>query len=446
MDPKTLELPIIQKLLKKEEVTWINPKMVNPPEAFENFKLTLQDVLDAEKRLHRFAPLIKKIFPETENTNGIIESPLQEIPNMKNLLNDFWKSNLTGNLYIKMDSNLPIAGSVKARGGIYEVLKHAEDLAFSHGLLQPNDDYTKLSDPSIRQFFSTYSIHVGSTGNLGLSIGIISASLGFQVYVHMSRDAKQWKKDLLRSKGVHVIEYSGDYNEAVLNGRIQSSKDPKSYFIDDENSNDLFLGYSVSCLRLKEQLKSQGLEINKENQLFVYIPCGVGGAPGGISFGLKQEYCEDVHIFLVEPIEACCMLLGITSELYENISVNDIGLSCKTEADGLACAKPSKLVSKLMEKLMSGEFTVDDQKLFVFLKQLFDSENIFIEPSSCAAFIGPTLIQKDENCLQYLERKGISDKMDKATHIVWATGGDLVPSEIREMYYKRGQDLYEKIK
>lgn len=102
----------------------------------------MADIDDAEARLARFAPFIKKVFPETEPQNGLIESPLTEIPHMQKQLEEEYSTSIPGRLFLKQDSHLAISGSVKARGGIYEVLKHAEDLALEHGKIKLTDDYS----------------------------------------------------------------------------------------------------------------------------------------------------------------------------------------------------------------------------------------------------------------------------------------------------------------
>ncbi|MFZ3197879.1 MAG: D-serine ammonia-lyase, partial [Bacillus mycoides] len=267
------QYPLVNNLIATEEVFWINPNMEKYETAIKNSPLNEEHVKDAEERLKRFAPYIAKVFPETKETGGIIESPLVKISSMKQSLEKSYGQPILGELLLKCDSGLPISGSIKARGGIYEVLKHAEQLALQHGMLTGKDDYSILDSDRFRDFFAKYSIAVGSTGNLGLSIGIMSAKLGFNVTVHMSADAKEWKKDLLRSKGVNVIEYEADYSKAVEEGRLQADADPSCYFVDDENSHDLFLGYAVAASRLQKQLEELEIVVDEEHPLFVYLPC-----------------------------------------------------------------------------------------------------------------------------------------------------------------------------
>ena len=429
--------PVLPRVAAAEEVLWVNPKLQPAKEGLTKTELGMADIADAAARLDRFAPFIQACFPETAPRKGLIESPLTAIPNMKALLEERFGAVIPGKLLLKQDSHLAIAGSVKARGGIYEVLKHTEELAMEAGLLKETDDYAKLASPEMREFFSKYTVQVGSTGNLGLSIGIASAAVGYKVIVHMSVDAKQWKKDLLRSHGVQVIEYEADYGEAVKQGRAQSDADPMSYFVDDENSKNLFLGYAVAALRLQDQLREQGITVDAEHPLFVTIPCGVGGAPGGVTFGLKQVFGDNVHVLFSEPTQCPSMLVGMATGLHSKVCVQDVGLTGMTEADGLACARPSGFVGGVMEPLLSGEVTIEDRKLYMFMRALLESENIFLEPSACASFQGPVEWLKHNEGKAYCENHGLTaEKLANSAHISWATGGALVPADIRAAYEK----------
>ncbi|MBK5504777.1 D-serine ammonia-lyase [Bacillus sp. TH12] len=433
------QYPLVNNLIATEEVFWINPNMEKYETAIKNSPLNEEHVKDAEERLKRFASYIAKVFPETKETGGIIESPLVKIPSMKQSLEKSYGQPILGGLLLKCDSGLPISGSIKARGGIYEVLKHAEQLALQHGMLTGKDDYSILDSDRFRGFFAKYSIAVGSTGNLGLSIGIMSAKLGFNVTVHMSADAKEWKKDLLRSKGVNVIEYEADYSKAVEEGRLQADADPSCYFVDDENSHDLFLGYAVAASRLQKQLEELEIVVDEEHPLFVYLPCGVGGGPGGVAFGLKLLYKDNVHCFFAEPTHSPCMLLGLMTGLHDKIAVQDIGIDNVTDADGLAVGRPSGFVGKTMEPFLSGNYTVSDEELYRLLKELADTENIYLEPSALAGMIGPLNVCKAEN--EYLQKQQLTEKVKKGTHIVWGTGGSMVPEDVMNGYYKKGLEL-----
>ena len=433
--------PLLQDVMETNPVSWLNPGLRPTEESLKGLPIKMEDILEASKRLERFAPYLAQVFPALKETEGIIESPIRPIVKMQQRLDQQMGSILKGSLVLKLDSHLPVSGSIKARGGIYEVLVHGESLALKEELLVPEDDYRVLDTPEVRGFFGQHRIEVGSTGNLGLSIGIMGAAMGFQVTVHMSQDARQWKKDLLRQKGVEVKEYATDYSLAVAAGRKASENNPVSYFVDDENSQSLFLGYAVAALRLQRQLKAAGIEVNREHPLFVYLPCGVGGGPGGVAFGLKQVFGDNVHCFFAEPTHSPAVLLGLMTGEMDRVCAQDFGVDNLTAADGLAVGRPSALVCRMMQPLLAGVFTVEDDQLFKLLALLDETENLQLEPSALAGMPGPYRLMKEAYLVHWLETQGLSQYMNNATHLVWATGGSMVPEKEMAAYIQRGKEL-----
>ncbi|QEO43011.1 D-serine ammonia-lyase [Vibrio cholerae] len=430
----TEQYPLVKELIELKEVSWFNPSITRLEEGLSYVGLGSEDIQDASQRLKRFSPYLAKAFPETAKTNGIIESEVVPISEMQSVLEREYDTPIQGRLLLKKDSHLPISGSIKARGGIYEVLTHAEKLAIEAGLLTESDDYSKLLNEEFRDFFKRFSIAVGSTGNLGMSIGIMSAKLGFSVSVHMSADARAWKKNRLRALGVNVIEYAQDYGVAVAQGRKEAENDPTCFFIDDENSQTLFLGYSVAGERLKKQFDKKGIVVDAQHPLFVYLPCGVGGGPGGVAFGLKMAFGDNVHCIFAEPTHSPCMMLGVHTGLHDAISVQDIGIDNITAADGLAVGRASGFVGRAMERLLDGYLTISDERMYRLLGQLNEAENIQLEPSALAGMIGPIVVTKS---VEYRARMQFDDTvMGNATHLVWATGGGMVPAEEMDFYLK----------
>jgi len=249
----------------------------------------------------------------------------------------------------------------------------------------------------------------------------------------MSADARQWKKDMLRSKGVNVVEYESDYSIAVANGRKQAEGDPYCHFIDDENSKTLFMGYAVAAFRLKKQLADAGVSVDGRHPLYVYLPCGVGGGPGGVAFGLKQVLGDSVKCFFAEPTHAACMILGMATGKHNAISVKDLGIDGITAADGLAVGCASGFVGKLMEPFLSGCYTLSDERMYRMLARLADTENLYLEPSALAGMHGPVVVMTHPAFATL--------RTSNATHLVWGTGGSMVPKDEMERYYQTGKNL-----
>lgn len=435
--------PVVAALARAEETAWFSAQPTPAAGGIEASGIDPAIVADAAARFRRFAPWFAERFADTRATHGILESPLVGIPSLQAELGQRFGAELPGKLWLKRDDSLPVSGSIKARGGIHEVLQVAERIATEAGHMGPGDDARVLMTPAVQEVLARHGIAVGSTGNLGLSIGIVASELGFKTTVHMSMDARAWKKDLLRSRGVQVVEHAGNFSDAVEAGRRTAEEDPSVWFVDDEASLSLFAGYSAAASRLAGQLAALEVTVDEDHPLIVHLPCGVGGGPGGVTFGLKLAFGDAVHCVFAEPTHAPCMSLGVRTGLHDAISVHDIGLDGLTAADGLAVGRPSRLVGEHLQQLIDGYVTVTDDRMKAFQGLLHDTEGIDVEPSAAAGFAGPWRILGEEN---YRSAFGLdAARMANATHIIWATGGSMVPAAEMAGYVAEGQQLINEV-
>ena len=433
---------ILAALQRGEPAWWNGPRTLDDA-GNATSGITPHGIQNARDRFRHFAPLLAELFPEAADVGGVIESPLLPVPALQAALG---LPPASGALFVKADHLLPIAGSIKARGGIHEVLEFAEGIAQQGGLLR-EDDYQRLAGPTARALFADYQVAVGSTGNLGLSIGTMASALGFRATVHMSSDAKEWKKARLRQQGVEVVEHAGDYAKAVAAGRDAAAKDPSCHFVDDEHSHSLFFGYAASAYHLATQLRAADRRVDATHPLFVYLPCGVGGAPGGIAYGLQQVFGDAVHCFFAEPTHAPCFMLAMLGRdrtlpgLPVHPSVYEIGLDNQTEADGLAVPRASALVADTVYPFIGGTYTVADDTLFHLLAMAKNSENLRIEPSAAAGFDGPNRLLNSPGSHAYLETHRLEHCLADATHLVWTTGGRFVPDDEYDRFLRRGLEV-----
>lgn len=401
---------IIERLKKREPQAFANPHY--QPET----KVKLPDGFDwvnATLFWQRCLPIVETLFGCRR-----FASPLLQISRYQEraFQNSGVQASCQPPLYLKADHLLPITGSIKSRGGLYELLSHAVDIAQRNGVMIDKDLNGLLSDDA-KGCFAKQKVLVGSTGNLGLSIGMIGCALGFNVEVHMSHDAKKWKKEKLRSIGATVVEHQGDYSLAVAQARDIAASDKSAYFVDDESSVLLMLGYAQAAKELAVQLLEEEIKPSVDNPLIVLIPCGVGGAPVGISLGMKALWGNAVYPVFIEPVDAPCFSLALLND--GAVPIQSIGLSGVTAADGLAVGCASPLALTVGKHQVAGCITVLDRALYHHLALLYETENLRIEPSAAAGLAA----------LERILQEGFIPNSQTATIVVWSTGGGLLPDE-----------------
>jgi D-serine dehydratase len=93
-----------------------------------------------------------------------------------------------------------------------------------------------------------------------------------------------------------------------------------------------------------------------------------------------------------------------------------------------------------MQRLIDGYYTVDDDELYRLLALLESTETIRLEPSAVAGVPGMIRVVTEQQ--GYRERLQLSEhRLANATHLIWGTGGSMVPREEMDAYLEKGRAL-----
>ena len=300
---------------------WINDNKLDVEPDFEMDGKKFVHMKAAQSRLLRFMPYFEKAFPQTASRKGIIESELAEINDLElkkevKLNND---TNGCGKIFLKDDSTLQITGNVKDRGCTHEIIKIAEELALKNKMIAPTDNHEIFNSNEFKEFFGHYVLLDNDYAAGNETREAIAKSMGFKL-----SDCDE-KNKLIRTQ----IPYD---NEAI------------------------FFACAAAAFRLKVQLRKSGIEVDENNQLFVYLPIKSGLSAAGITFGLKQLFGNNVHCFyyrIINKVEA------------DNNSINGFDGS-----KGLEGIKEEYL------KLSSGIIEVEDKEknVKVIINSIYDSD------------------------------------------------------------------------
>jgi len=277
--------------------------------------------------------LATKTVTDTEILNKIGNTPLVKL----NSLSDSKKT-----YHAKLEGHNPF-GSVKDRAA-YWMIKDGEE----RGVLKRGE--TIIIEPT--------------SGNTGIALTGIAQMLGYKVEIVIPEKASDETKKIIESLGAKLYQTSDDLCPKVGAGTDQSialatsiaSSRPDKYFSPNQYANEAnYLGH----------YKGTGPEIWKQTDgkiTHFFTGVGTGGTITGVSAFLKEKN-PNVKIIAVQP--------------QQNHLIQ--GLRNFEES-----AKPDLFLKR--EYVVDDWITINNEKAFSAVKEVFAKEKMLVSPSSGAVY------------------------------------------------------------
>ena len=280
--------------------------------------------------------------------NNHISELIGNTPILK-LNNYLSKHSLNANIFAKLEYFNP-AGSVKDRIANAMLSKAIED-----GILKPD---SVIIEPT--------------SGNTGIGLAAIGASLGYQVILTMPETMSIERRNLLKAYGAKVVLTPGSLGmKGAINKANELAKEIPNAFIPSQFDNPANpnIHYLTTGPEIYQQL---------EGNIDIFVAgVGTGGTISGVGKYLKEK-SPDIKVVAIEPAASPVLSKGVAGPH----TIQGIGASFV----------PNTLDTSIYDEVIA----VSNEDAFATSREIAKTEGALVGISSGAAMYGATVLAKRE--------------------------------------------------
>lgn len=280
--------------------------------------------------------------------NNHISELIGNTPILK-LNNYLSKHSLNANIFAKLEYFNP-AGSVKDRIANAMLSKAIED-----GILKPD---SVIIEPT--------------SGNTGIGLAAIGASLGYQVILTMPETMSIERRNLLKAYGAKVVLTPGSLGmKGAINKANELAKEIPNAFIPSQFDNPA--NPNIHYLQTGPEIYQQ-----LEGNIDIFVAgVGTGGTISGVGKYLKEKN-PDIKVVAIEPAASPVLSKGVAGPH----TIQGIG----------AGFVPNTLDTSIYDEVIA----VSNEDAFATSREIAKTEGALVGISSGAAMYGATVLAKRE--------------------------------------------------
>ena len=235
-----------------------------------------------------------------------------------------------------------------------------------------------------------------SAGNHAQGVALSARHLGCEATIVMPRTTPAVKVRAVESLGATIVLHGDSYSDAATRAE-QLRADHDLTYVHPFDDPDVIAGQGTVAMEILRQLQGR-LDA-------VFVPVGGGGLIAGVAAYVKAVRPE-VAVIGVQSVDSNAMEQSIAAG--HRVVLDEVGLF----SDGTAVKTVGEETFRLVDALVDGFVTVDNDEVSAAIKNVFDDTRSVLEPAGALSVAG---------LKRYVANTGVRD----ATFVAVTSGANM---------------------